>query len=563
MSHHDLTVLLLALGILVGAARALGEVATSLRQPAVLGELMAGVILGPTVLGALSPGTMQALFPPTGPVAIALQGLTTVAVVLFLLVAGLEVDLSRIRKQGRVASTVSAFGILAPFGVGFAAAWAAPELMGMPPGGQRPLFALFLATALSISALPVIAKILMDLKLFRTDLGMVVLAAAIVNDFIGWMIFAVVLGLIPGRHVGEDAIPVGTTLTATVLFALVMLTAGRALLHRAIVWVQAHAAWPAGVLTLCVSLALLCGAFTEWIGVHAIFGALLVGVALGDSSHLRERTRIILHHFVSAFFAPLFFATIGLRVDFVKSFDPALCLLMVLIASLGKILGCGLGARLAGMPHREAWAVGFGMNARGAMEIILGLLAREAGLIDDRMLVALVVMALATSMISGPLMQRALGRRNPARFGSYLRERAYRLLGPEHDRAAAVGVLAHHLASVTGRPEAAVAEAIAQRERMTGGQLVPGVWLAHGRLDGLAGPVVGIALCREGFTARVSEGPVNALVLLLTPKGDEELQMELLADLARTFLDAEMYRTILGTSSAVELRAALRTAHAE
>lgn len=563
MNHHEITALLLALGILVGLARALGELATSLRQPAVLGELLAGVLLGPTVLGALSPATMQALFPPTGPVTIALQGLTTVAVVLFLLVAGLEVDLSRIRKQGRVASTVSAFGILAPFAVGFAAAWVAPDLMGMPAGGQRALFALFLATALSISALPVIAKILMDLKLFRTDLGMVILAAAIVNDFVGWMIFAVVLGLIPGRHEGADAMPLSTTLAATVLFALGMLTAGRAFLHRTIVWVQAHAAWPAGVLTLCVSLALLCGAFTEWIGVHAIFGSLLVGVALGDSSHLRERTRIILHHFVSAFFAPLFFATIGLRVDFVKSFDPWLCLLMVLIACLGKILGCGLGARLAGMPQREAWAVGFGMNARGAMEIILGLLAREAGLIDDRMLVALVVMALVTSMISGPLMQRALGRRSPVRFGAYLRERAFRLLGPEHDRAAAVALLVKQLASATGKPEATLMEAVLRRERMTGTELAPGVWLAHGRVEGLTAPAVGVALCREGFSARVAEGPVNALVVLLTPRGQEELQLELLGDLGRTFLDPELVRTILATSTAMELRAALRTAHAE
>ena len=165
------------------------------------------------------------------------------------------------------------------------------------------LYALFLATACP-SALPVIAKILMDLHLFRTDLGMIILAAAIVNDFIGWLLFALVLGLIPGRHVEEGSFDIWTTVTATLAFAAGMLTVGRVALNQMVVRVQAHSAWPAGVLALCLSLALLCGAFAEWIGVHAIFGAFLVGVALGDSAHLRERTRLILHHFVAALFAP-------------------------------------------------------------------------------------------------------------------------------------------------------------------------------------------------------------------------------------------------------------------
>lgn len=563
MNHGELVSLLLALGILVGAARALGEVASALRQPAVLGEILAGILLGPTVLGTLWPEAVSFLFPSTGPVASGLQALTTVAVVLFLLVAGMEVDLSRIRRQGRVASIVSTAGILVPFAIGYAAVYAAPSLMGRPDGGDTDLYALFLATALSISALPVIAKILMDLKLFRTDLGMVVLAAAIVNDFIGWLIFAVVLGLIPGRHAGEGTLDVRTTLASTVAFALGMLTVGRALLHQAIVRVQAHAAWPAGVLALCVSLAFLCGAFTEWIGVHAIFGALLVGVALGDSSHMRERTRVILHHFVSAFFAPIFFASIGLRVNFVASFDLVLCLVVLVIACVGKILGCGVGALLAGMPSREAWAVGFGMNARGAMEIILGLLARQAGLIDDRMLVALVVMALVTSMISGPLMEKILARRKPVHFVHYLRDRGYRLLGPEFDRARAVEVVAGALSTALGRRPEALLQAIHLRDRLTDNSLAPGVWLAHGRLAGIANPVVGLALCREGFTGRLAEGPVNALVVLVTPKGQEDLQLELLADLGRTFMDPELYRAILATSTPTEVRAVLRTARAE
>lgn len=561
MSHQETVSLLLSLGLLVGAARALGEVAANLRQPAVLGEILAGILLGPTVLGSFWPEATAALFPSSGPAAHALEALTSVSVVLFLLVAGMEVDLSRIQRQGRLATIISGAGLLVPFAVAFGAVLAAPDLLGRPAGGNTTLHALFLATALSISALPVIARILMDLQLFRTDLGMVILAAAIVNDFVGWLMFAFVLGMIPGRHLESEGFGIRTTLAATVLFAAGILTVGRALLHELIVRVQAHAAWPAGVLALCVSLAFLCGAFTEWIGVHAIFGAFLVGVALGDSSRLSERTQLILHHFVTALFAPLFFASIGLRVNFVEAFDPVLCTVVLVIACLGKIVGCGGAALVAGMPRREAWALGFGMNARGAMEIILGLLARDAGLIDDRMLVALVLMALVTSMISGPLMEKALARRRPVRFLHYLRNRGFLVLDPPRNRWQAVTAVVEGLCSATPFPSEVLLAALRRREGLTSGNLAPGVWLAHARLEGLQAPLVGVGLCRDGFLEGPEDLPVQALVVLLTPQGQEETQLEILADLGRTFLNPRLRRAILQTETSTSLRALLQTAH--
>jgi Kef-type K+ transport system membrane component KefB len=158
-----------------------------------------------------------------------------------------------------------------------------------------------------------------------------------------------------------------------------------------------------------MSLALLAAALTEWIGIHAIFGSFLVGVAVGDSSHLRHDTRQIILKFVSFIFAPLFFASVGLHVNFIDTFDLGITVSVLVIACLGKILGCGLAARASGASPRLSGAIGFAMNARGAMEIILGLLALENGLIRQRMFVALVLMALATSMISGPAIRRLLG----------------------------------------------------------------------------------------------------------------------------------------------------------
>jgi Kef-type K+ transport system membrane component KefB len=313
---HYIMVMLLSLAVLLAAAHVLGEIARRLRQPSILGELLAGVLLGPTVLGRLLPDLSSFLFPVTGPNAIALNAIATLAIVMFLLVAGIEVDLSTIWRQGKAGVKIGLSSIIVPFSFGFTAAWILPGALGRQPQADPLLFMLFMAVAMSISALPVIAKTLMDMDLYRSDLGMVVISAAIFNDLVGWMIFAVILGLM-GDPAGND-FGIAATIASAVVFAAVMLTAGRWLIHKALPFVQAYTRWPSGELTFAIVLALLGAAFTEWIGIHAILGAFLVGAALGDSSHLRERTRVTIDHFVSFIFAPVFFASIGVRNGYAK-----------------------------------------------------------------------------------------------------------------------------------------------------------------------------------------------------------------------------------------------------
>ena len=196
LTHSEITALLLALGLLLATARILGETARRFNLPSVLGEILAGILWGPTIFGALAPAGRAFLFPDHGGGALAFDGLMTLAITLFLLVAGLEVDLSTIWRQGKVALNVGLAGIIVPFSVGFIAAWYFPGMMGWEPGADSLIFALFMATALSISALPVIAKTLMDLNIYRSDLGMLVIAAAVFNDLVGWIVFAVILGML-------------------------------------------------------------------------------------------------------------------------------------------------------------------------------------------------------------------------------------------------------------------------------------------------------------------------------------------------------------------------------
>jgi Kef-type K+ transport system membrane component KefB len=258
----------------------------------------------------------------------------------------------------------------------------------------------------------------MDLNIYRTNVGTVTIGAAFGDNLAGAIMFAIILGVTRDGSVSAGS--VAATVGLAVGLAVLMLTVVRGCVHRVLPWIEAQRGPSVGVLEFALTLALLGSAFSEWLGLHAVLGAFLVGVVIGDSSHFRDQTRATITHFVFAFFAPLFFATIGLRVNFIASFDMLLVLLVLLVATVGKVVGCGLAAWWSGLSFRESGAIGFAMNARGAMEILFGLLGFQHGVISESMFVALVVMAIATSMISGPAMKLFLRLEQPpsARHGS-------------------------------------------------------------------------------------------------------------------------------------------------
>jgi Kef-type K+ transport system membrane component KefB len=404
LSHSELIHLMVQLCVMLAMGRVMAEVARKFKQPAVVGEILAGIILGPTILGTISLDSFHVLFPETGASAVILDGFTKVAVVMLLFIAGLEVDLHIVFQQGKQAISSSLFGLVIPFFLGFIIPYLFPTYFGDASSQDPLLFPLFMGTAMAISSLPVIVRILMDLKLFKTRIGMLVVASAMIDDLIGWMIFSIILGMIGrGGHIG-----IGYTLLLTVGFTAFMLTFGRGLLNRVLPWINKKLAWPGGLLSLSLSLCFLAAAFTEYIGIHAVFGAFIIGIALGDSEHMSERAKEIVHQFINNIFAPLFFVAIGLKVNFVANFDLWLTVMILIIAFAGKVIGAVIGTRIGGFTIRESLAAGFGMNARGAMAIILGTVALENGLINEMVFVSIVIMALVTSMTSGPLMKMML-----------------------------------------------------------------------------------------------------------------------------------------------------------
>lgn len=560
LDHGEITALLLCAAVLLGSARLLGEIAKKFHQPAVLGEILAGILLGPTVLGTLSPEWFDHLFPRGTAVETGLSAITTLAVVFFLLVAGMEVDLSTAWRSGKTAMMVSASGILVPLLVGFTVAVSVPDFLGIPPGVDVLVFALFFGTALCIAALPVISKILLDLNLFRTDIGVIIISAAIMDDLTGWILFATVLSLMGASSGGWQGVAI--TVALMLVFVTMMLTVGRHLLHKILPWLQANTSRTSGVMGFAMVGALLCAALTEWIGVHAIFGSFIFGVALGDSRHLKERVRTSFDQFISSVFAPLFFASIGLKVNFFLNFDLPLVLVVLIVAIIGKVLGSGFGALQGGLPRREALAVGFGMNARGAMEIILGLLALRAGVIGEKLFVALVVMALVTSMMSGFCIQKLLQRKRPIFFADFLNARGFRAALEGSTRHEVVTELAQLLASRTKFSVEEIVREVMEREAVVPTGIGNRVAVPHARLEGLDKSIIAMGLSESGIDFDAPDGePARIIFLVLTPKADTAAHLEILAGIARAAHSPELAEELTRADSFSEVLSALT--HAE
>ena len=267
----------------------------------------------------------------------------------------------------------------------------------------------------------------MDLGLLNGPIGTLIMTATIVDDLVNWTLFAIILSdIAPSGAVAEASLI--QSILLVVSFIVLVLGIGRWLGPRVMHWARSYVAWPSGFIALTALLILIAGSASEALGIHAFLGAFLVGVALGGNNQEQKEAHDVIGHFVMSFFAPIYFISMGMTTDFIRNFDVALVALILVVACVSKIGAVLIGAKAAGMPvDREAWAVGFGLNARGATGIILAGVGLANRVIDERIFVAMVVTALVTSLMSGPMMNYLLshhrqaakvGERKPARVRS-------------------------------------------------------------------------------------------------------------------------------------------------
>lgn len=397
IAGHSVFLLLVQLALLIGAARIGAELMKRLGLPAVVGELGAGILLGPSVFGRFAPHGFVAIFPAQAEQFHLLDVVGMLGMTFLLLLTGLDTDVKLVRKLGRAALITSATGMLLPFGFGFALGVFMPDAYLVDPG-HRILFSLFLATTMSISAMPVIAKILVDLDLTKRNIGLVILSAGVVDDTAGWLILSLIAGA--ATHGSVRFADLGLTLLVLGIFLLgavfVLFPLLRALVRISVERVRV----PDSDLVLIVVTTLLCAALTERIGIHPVFGAFVAGLVLHQVPRLRKETVLRLESFVLSVLSPVFFGIVGLRVDLGVLGGGRMFGVVLGVACLGKLLGCGLGALWGGFRFWEAASLAVAMNARGAMGIVAATIGLGLGILSPQMFSIIVMMAIVTSFMA-------------------------------------------------------------------------------------------------------------------------------------------------------------------
>ncbi|MDB6017601.1 MAG: cation/H(+) antiporter [Pedosphaera sp.] len=410
--QEPLSQLLVQLLLIVLLARIFGSLFAKMGQPAVIGEMLAGIVLGPSVIGGLFPDAYQFLF-PVGSLQ-PLRMLSQVGVIVFMFVVGMELDVKHLRHKASTAVMVSHVSIFFPYLLGVVFSYFIYQSYAAQNVSFTG-FALFMGTAMSITAFPVLARILEERNLTKTHLGSTAITCAAVDDVSAWTILAFVVAI------AKAGSPGGSILTIFLLLAFVAITLlwVKPFLYRLLGANSQDTPPPTrnsiiGILLLVFAAGLI----TEIIGIHALFGAFLVGVIMPPDTRFRTQLRLRLESFSSSFLLPLFFAVTGLRthIELLNDWSGvAVCLGLIFVATLGKLGGSMFAARWTGMDWHDSFALGALMNTRGLVELIVLNIGYELGILSPRIFTMMVIMALVTTAMTGPLLSLGnfLRRKSP------------------------------------------------------------------------------------------------------------------------------------------------------
>jgi Kef-type K+ transport system membrane component KefB len=451
LGEHELLLFLLQFVLLLVVARTLGEVAVRVGLPSVVGELLAGFLLGPSLFGNVAHGLWLDVFPQEAAQVHLLEVVSWLGVIMLLILTGLETDIGLIVRKGKGAAAISLGGIAVPFVTGAALGFLLPRDFVAAPD-KRLVFALFIGTAMSISAIPVIAKVLMEMKIIRRDIGQITLAAGMIDDTVGWILLSIVAGLASSGKVSPLA--AGRSLLAVVLVLVISYTVGRRAVRGLIGLLDNHVGGDMVKITALMALALSFGVVTQALKLEAVLGAFIAGILVGQVKRFDDRLRHIFEQVALGVFAPVFFAASGLRVNLGKLAQPKVLgvgLLVLTIAIVGKFVGAYAGAKASRMGHWEALSLGAGMNARGAMEIIVATIGLSRGILTPEMYSIILMVAIVTSLMAPPILRWTLNHVEPSE------EEKERLEAEDRRKESFVGNLKRVLLPVRGEGQADLA----------------------------------------------------------------------------------------------------------
>jgi Kef-type K+ transport system membrane component KefB len=417
---HSILIFVLDIFLLLALATLLGLAARQLKMPAVAGELCAGVLLGPSLLGHAAPRLSAWLLPPNPGQMHLIDAVGQLGLIMLVGLTGISLDLSLLRRRAGTAAGVGAGALLVPLGSGIGLGLVLPRTL-MAAGSSRVTFSAFVAVAMCVSAIPVIAKTLLEMRLLHRDVGQLIMSAATIDDAIGWLLLSIVSAMaVAGVRAQHVLISVGWL----AVLIVACLTVGRHLADQAL-RLSARSKDPGPSVATVVLMLLGFAAVSQAMGMEAIIGALFCGAVIGASKRVDPQWLVPLRTLVMAVLAPIFFATAGLRIDLDVLGRPgvaAAALLVLAVAIASKFAGAYVGARVVRVDHWNAVALGAGLNARGVMEIILAAVGLQLGVLTTAMYTIIVLVAIVTSVMAPPILRYAVRRTPDADPGEVARE---------------------------------------------------------------------------------------------------------------------------------------------
>jgi Kef-type K+ transport system membrane component KefB/nucleotide-binding universal stress UspA family protein len=409
-SHPSEGLFLVQIILLVVSGRLLGEWMVRIGQPSIMGQIIAGIILGPSFFGLIFPHAQASLFPSDEAQKSMADAIGQLGILFLLLLAGMETDLGLAKRLRKSAAGVSLTGIVIPFAAGFALGELIPDAL-LPDPQKRLVTSLFLGTALSISSVKIVASVVREMDFMRRNIGQLIVASAIIDDTIGWVIIAITFGLAEKGTV--DLTTLATSVIGTLAFMAVSFTVGRRIVFEIIRWTNDNFRSDLPVLSAIVAIMGGMAIITNLIGVHTVLGAFVAGILVGESPILTRQIDVQLRALTTALFMPVFFGLTGLQTDLTVLVAPSILLLtaaVVVIASIGKFAGAFAAAKFGGYSASEALALGCGMNARGSTEVIVATIGLSVGVLDEKLFSVIVAMAVITTMAMPPTLRWALAR---------------------------------------------------------------------------------------------------------------------------------------------------------
>ena len=397
----DLIILVAQIAVIILASRAVGYLFGKLSQPQVIGEMLAGIMLGPSLLGWLAPGVSAALFPASS--LSLLSSISQLGLVIYMFLVGLELNAAELRRYGKAAMLISHVSIVVPFVLAsMLSLYLYPHLA--ENGVSFMSFALFMGAAIAITAFPVLARILTDQQLLTTSMGTVAITCAAVDDVTGWSILAYIMALI---RASQSARPIWITLAGLAVFLAIMISVFRRLFARLERHYDRHGSLPDHWVALIIVFALGAALCTEALGLHLLFGAFVAGAIMPKDRRFVDYLMEKFETVAVLLLLPVFFAFTGLRtrIGLVSGGEMWFyCALIVGVAILGKVGGSGFAARLGGMSWRDATALGILMNTRGLMELVILNIGLDIKVISPAVFSMMVIMALVTTFMTAPLL---------------------------------------------------------------------------------------------------------------------------------------------------------------